>query len=420
VRAPATWQALHYLHDPEGFFTHTHRRYGDMFTIQMLGEEWIVLAHPDAVAEVFAHSPEDLNSGEPLQVLRPVIGTRNLLLLDGEEHLHRRRIVLPPFHGDRMRAYEPTIRQAITHELSSWPTGTPFPVLPRTEALAFSTILSCVFGLRDQERMSTLATSLLGMLRWITDPRRLLVLFFAGPARLMNLPRFRRQMQKIDHEVLTEIARRRTLKDLSQREDILSLLIGARDENDTGLSDTELRDELLTLLVAGHQNTAALLAWAMHELARDQHSQERLAAEPSVYADAVITETLRLRPSVPLVVRRLRKPLTIAGHKLPAGTNLGPCALLVHRRADLYPQPLTFKPTRFLDRRPSSSEWFPFGGAVRRCIGASFARFEARIILEEITRTLRITPEHPQPERAKPRAIVLVPARGARIIATKR
>jgi cytochrome P450 family 135 len=402
VRAPATWQALHYLYNPERFFTQAHRRHGDIFTIQMLGEEWIVLAHPDAVTDAFSHGPDELNSGEPLQVLRPVIGTHNLLLLDGEEHLHRRRIVLPPFRGDRMRAYEPTIRQAITNELSTWPIGKPFPVLPRTEALAFSTILSCVFGLQEKERMSTLATSLLGMLRWITDPRRLLVLFIAGPKRLMSLPRFRRQMQKIDHEVLAEITRRRTLKDLSQREDILSLLIRARDENDTGLSDTELRDELLTLLVAGHQNTAALLAWAIHELARDQHSQERLVAEPEIFADAVITETLRLRPSVPLVVRRLRKPLTIAGHQLPAGANLGPCALLVHRRADLYPQPLTFKPARFLNRCPSSSEWFPFGGPVRRCIGASFAQFEARIILEEITRTLHSHPSTPNPRKPNP------------------
>jgi cytochrome P450 len=186
VRAPATWQALHYLLDPERFFTQAHHRHGDIFTIQMLGEEWVVLAHPDAVTEVFSHGPDDLNSGEPLQVLRPVIGTRNLLLLDGNEHLHRRRIMLPPFHGDRMRAYQPTIHQAITSELSTWPTGKPFPVLPRTEALAFAAILSCVFGLEEKDRMSALATSLLRMLRWITDPRRLLVLFFAGPEQLMS------------------------------------------------------------------------------------------------------------------------------------------------------------------------------------------------------------------------------------------
>ncbi len=387
----------------------------------MLGEAWVVLAHPDAITEIFSQHPDALTSGEALQVLRPVIGTHNILLMDGDEHLHRRRTVLPAFHNNHTQHYEPIVRKTITTDLQNWPTGEPFTFLPRAEALAFTTIVSCIFGPQEAERMNTFAARLLNMLRWITDTRRLLVLFFAGPDMLMKLPGFRHQMQRIDHEVLTEITRRRAQTNLQQRHDILSMLITVRDENNTGLSDTDLRDELLTLLVAGHKNTSALLAWAIHELARDQNTQKRLATEPETLADAVITETLRLRPPVPLIVRRLRKPLTIAGHQLPVGTNVGPCSLLVHRQPDLYPKPLTFAPTRFPDHKPPpSNKWFPFGGSTRRCIGATFARFEARIILTEIAQNMRITPEQPQPERSKPRAVVLVPNRGARIIATRR
>ena len=412
-------QTLRYMHEPEGFFSGAHRRYGDAFTIRILGEKWIVLAHPEAVSDVFAHGPGELNSGEPNQVLRPVIGTRNLLLMDGDEHLRRRRMVLPPFHGERVRAYEPAIRQAAARQISTWPLGIPVAVLPRMDSLAFSVILRCVFGMDEGDRLGTLEAALLEMLRWITDPRRLLVFFLLGPERLMSLPSFRRQMEVIDREVLAEIARRRAVTDLPQREDILSLLIEARTEDGTGLSDAELRDELITLLVAGHQNTAALLSWAVHELARDQHSQG-LASEPGVYATAVVTETLRLRPSVPLVVRRLRKPLHIGGYELPIGTNVGPCALLIQRRPDLYPEPLAFQPQRFLDRRPQASEWFPFGGAVRRCIGASFAQFEARVVLEEITQTLRLVPARAGSETTRARAIVLVPSDGALVVASKR
>ncbi len=420
ARAPSSWQSLCYLRDPERFFTAANQRYGDTFSISILGERWIVLAHPDTVEEVFSHGPTDLNSGEPNHVLRPVIGTRNLLLMDGDEHLHRRRMLLPPFHGERMRAYETIIREAVRNEITSWPLEVPAATLPRMESLAFTSILRCVLGLDHNAQPDSLASALLAMFRWITEPRRLLVFFLLGPERLMSLPGFRRQMQQIDREIYTEITRRRSSEDLQERPDILSLLIQARDEDGRQLTDAELRDELITLLLAGHQNTATTLAWATHELARDQESQERLATEPATFADAVIKETLRLRPPIPLVVRRLRRPLTIAGHTLPTGTNICPCALLVHRRADLYPQPLTFQPQRWLNQRPATNEWFPFGGAVRRCIGASFAQLETRIALEEITHTLQLTSEQPQSERTKPRAIVLVPAHGARVIASKR
>ncbi len=197
------------------------------------------------------------------------------------------------------------------------------------------------------------------------------------------------------------------------------MLICARDEHGHGLTSHELRDELITLLFAGHENTTALITWALHELARDPQSQDRAAACDGTFTDAVITETLRLRPPVPLLARRLRKPLQIAGHELPAGTNLCPCTLLAHRHPITYPEPWSFKPERFLDHKPTAGEWFPFGGGTRRCIGAAFAQFEARTTLEEITHAYHLSADPHHPERPRTRAIVLVPAHGARITLTK-
>src|ERR1041385_29911 len=311
VRAPAFWQALHYLSNPVGFFCEAHARYGDAFTIRVLGERWVVLAHAKLVKEAFAQGPFEVNSGEPNQVLRPVIGTRNLLLMDGAEHLHRRRMVLPAFHGERIAGYEHMIRDAIRTEISRWPLRAPVAVLPRMDALVLRIVLRCVLGAEQTDRFTRLASRLQQILAWITDRRRLLVYFLLGPEQLMRLPAFARQVRALDREVFALIAQRRVADDLKRREDILSLLIQAQDEEGTGLSDGELRDELVTLLVAGHQNTAALLSWAIHALDRDPESQEALATQPERVASAIITETLRLRPPVPLMVRRARRELLI-------------------------------------------------------------------------------------------------------------
>jgi cytochrome P450 family 135 len=419
LRMPMTCQTLYYVLAPERFFARAHRRYGDAFRMRVLGESLLVLADPAAVREVFAYGPQQVNSGEANEMLRPVLGTRNLLLLDGEEHLHRRKMVLGPFHGERMRAYEQVIRQAVSREIASWPIGQPAAVLPRMQALTFSVIMRTVFGVQEERRLDTLGQALAQMLSWITDTRRVLIYYLLGPDRLMRVSAFRRQLEAVDQEVLAEIARRRRETDLSERQDILSLLIQARDEHDQRLSDEELRDELVTLLIAGHETTATLIAWAIYELARDQDSQRRLAHAPEGFSDAVITETLRLHPPIPLVVRLAREPIVLAGHRCPSGTIVAPCQLLVHRRAQLYPDPWVFKPTRFLTERPVASEWFPFGGAVRRCVGASFAQFEARIVLEELIGRLRFVAIRRR-ERTGRRAIVLTPSRGARVIATPR
>lgn len=420
TRGSVLLHTLRFTLDPDGYFVSVHRRYGDVFTLRVLGQQWVAIAHPDAVKEVLSLGPEKVDSGEANQALSPVLGVRNLLLLDGGEHLRRRRIVLPSFHGERMRAYEETIRAAIGVQVQRWPLGESVATLPRMQALTFAVIMRCVFGVEEGERVGDLGEALQAMISWVTDMRRVLFFFLVGPERLNSVPAFRRQLARVDREILAEISRRRALSDLDEREDILSMLVQATDEDGKHLSDEELRDELMTLLIAGHETTATLLAWAIHDLARDQVSQDRLASEGGAFCDAVVTETLRLHPPTGGIVRRLREPLTIGGYELPTGTDVLPITLLVHRRADVYPDPWTFRPTRFLDTRPPAGGWFPFGGSVRRCIGASFAQFEAKIVLEELTRALRLRPAGKRPERTSRRAVVLVPSKGARVIAQRR
>ena len=420
MRGSVLLRTLSFTFDPDGFFWSAHRRYGDIFKLKILGQEWVAIAHPDAVKEIFSHGPEELNSGEPNAALSPVLGARNLLLLDGEEHLHRRRIVLPPFHGERMRAYEKTIRAAAAKQIEDWPLGESVAALPRMQELTFEVIMRCVFGVREGDRVGELGEALRGMVSWVTDMRRVLFFFIVGPERLNSVPAFRRQQARVDREILAEIARRRALPDLEEREDILSMLVQATDEQGEHLTDAELRDELLTLLIAGHETTATLLSWAIHDLARDPAAQRRLAEEGGAFCEAVVAEELRLHPPTGGLARRLLEPLSIGGYELPAGTDLVPVTLLVHRRADTYEKPWTFKPERFLDARPPAGAWFPFGGSVRRCIGASFAQFEAKIVLEELTKALELSPAKARPERTSRRAIVLVPSKGARVVARRR
>ena len=420
-RWPVTLQTLRYGLDPYGLFESAHRTFGDVFTLHVMAETWVILAHPEAVREVFGYGPDELDSGSANLALRPLLGTRNVLLLDGAEHLRRRRIVLPPFHGERMRAYEGLIREATRREIATWPLGVPVPTLARMHAITLWVVLRAVFGVEEGPGLDRLGTLLRRLLTWTTDPRRAVVFGFLGPDRLMALSAFRRQLAEVDDEITAEIARRRKVGDLGDRKDILSLLLQARDEDGGALLDHELRDELITLLVAGHETTAAALSWALTEVAGDTEAQERLADGEQGLAEAAITETLRLHPPVPLGgVRRLRRPMTVAGWQLPAGATLAPCSLLVHRRPDVYTEPMAWRVDRFLRTRPPPGAWLPFGGGVRRCVGAAFAQFEAKTVLDELTRALELRSAGRPSRRIGRRGIVIVPARRGPVVAARR
>lgn len=414
IRTPSAWQSLQYLAAPALYLSRAQQRHGDIFTARLLGQDWVVLADPSVIREVFAKPPDQMLGGEPSRVLEPLIGTRNTLMFDGDEYLQRRRLLLPSLHGDALARHERSIDAAVQSELATWPTKGSIAALPRMQRLSATIIKHCVLG----ETGDVLAAAVLDLLTWLTSTSRLAYYFSFGAESLMQLPGYQRRQRRIDQEMQHEIHRRRHDAASTQQSDVLSMLVNAVDENGDALPDTDIRDETITLLVAGHENTAATLAWAVHELARAPVIQEQFAEHPETWSQAVIAETLRLRPPVPIVPRRLACPCELAGYQFDAGTNVAPCALLAQRQPNLYPNPLRFAPARFLDHRPRRG-WLAFGGGARRCIGDAFAQLELRVILTAIVSAYRLEPAG-RPERARPRALVLVPSGGAQLNVSRR
>jgi len=399
-----------------------HERYGDMFALKIAYEgTWVMLADPEAVKQVFTGDPRVFHAGEGNQILAPVLGRNSVLVLDEKPHMSQRRLLLPPFHGERMQGYGETMGEIAAREIDSWPTGAPYKLRPRMQAITLDIILRTVFGVGEGERMTELRTALREFLDLTTNPRLLIPLLAVGPKRVRRLPAFRRRIDLVDHLIYREIAERRRAGDLEQRDDILSLLVAARHEDGSPMSDEEMRDELLTLLVAGHETTATSLAWAVERLARHPEKLARLRAEAEAgeseeYLTATIQETLRLRPVISIVIRRLTEPVEIGGYELPAGVSVTPSVYLVHRNPEIYPDPDSFKPERFLDNPPGTYTWIPFGGGVRRCLGASFAQFEMAVVLKELVKRHAIRPATPKSERVFRRAITETPRHDAEVI----
>jgi cytochrome P450 len=329
-------------------------------------------------------------------------------------------LLLPPFHGERMQGYGETMAAIAAREIESWPTGTPYKLRPRMQAITLEIILETVFGVHEKERMDPLRAALRDFLDLTTDPRLLLPVVLIGPERIRRVPAFARRVDRVDELIHREIAERRLAEDLAEREDILSMLVAARHEDGSPMSDAEIRDELLTLLVAGHETTATALSWAMERLTRHPEKLERLRAEvlagEEEYMTATIQETLRLRPVIVLVIRKLTEPVEIGGYELPAGASVTPCIHLVHRNPRIYPEPDRFLPERFLETPPGTYTWIPFGGGVRRCLGAAFAQFEMAVVLKELVKRHQIRPANPQSERPFRRAITETPRHDAEVI----
>jgi cytochrome P450 len=415
LRTPRLVQWLRYGFTPEAFLLGAQRRHGDAFVVRVFGQEWVVLGHPDAVREVFTGDPETLYSGEANENISGIIGRRNVLILDGAEHLQRRRLVLPPFRGDHVREYTALVEGVARPQLAGWPVGETVPALDHMRDITFEVILRAVFGVEDRPRLQRLGKALADLLTWTVDPRRILQFGLMGPDRLERSRGFRAQVADVDAQVFAHIAERRADSRLEQRTDVLSLLLRARDADGEPLADRDIRDELVTQLIAGHETTAALLGWAIHDAVRTPGVMDRLAAREDGWADAVVAESLRLRPPVPVVVRKLKRPLRIGGHDLAAGVTVAPCSILVHQRPELYPDPQAFRPDRFLGEKPSAWGWFPFGGGVRRCIGATFAAAEAAIVLTELASAYELRAPGKRAEKTGRRGIVLVPREGCRV-----
>jgi cytochrome P450 family 135 len=411
---PRLAQMMQWISRPMAFATKQRDRYGDAFTANIDGQPWVMLGDPGDVRRVFTAGPQRTNAGEANAVLRPTLGSHSLLLLDGEEHLRQRKLMLPAFHGERIERYRQIMRDATERAVASWRTGEPFALRPHTQAITFEVIVRAVFGVDDADAMARLREPLRRMLDWAGNPAPLLLVAVVGPENpVVRRVIARRYLEPVDRELYALIAERRKAPDLAEREDVLSTLLLARDEDGEPMSDVELRDELLTLLVAGHETTATSLAWAVERLVRHPGALDRVATDAG-YADAVVKETLRLRPVVAIVLRRLLEPLEVAGRELPAGTTVAPCILLVHRREDLYPEPDAFRPERFLREPPGTYGWIPFGGGVRRCLGAAFAQVEMQVVLETIARSARLDAVG-EPEEVRRRGVTLVPARGGQV-----
>ena len=422
--APAALQTARLIARPVPFFESCRRRYGETFTAQVLRVgSMVFISDPASIKTLFGADRQNTIAPGRNVVLAPVLGQRSLLLLEGEEHLRRRKLMLPPFHGERMRAYEAVMAEATEREVASWPVGRAFPLHAGMQAITLEVILRAVFGVEDDERRALLRRNLVGILATTRSPWAIGMTI----GRLSRLPAYRRvgeMLAEADEILFAEIAARRGDPDLASRQDILSLLVGARFEDGSTMSDAELRDQLMTLLMAGHETTATGLAWAFDLLFRAPQKLQRLRAELAEggreYLDAAIEETLRVRPVVPFIGRELRVPMELGGYELPEGTVVMPSIYLAHTRQDLYPDPQAFRPERFLDGGPDTYSWIPFGGGTRRCIGAAFAQLEMRVVLRTVLGQAELRPATDQAEPIVRRNVTLSPRNGTPAILVRR
>ncbi len=419
-------QTLSWAFRPLPFMERCRRELGDSFSIMFLGFErpMVMLSDPVAIKALYTEREHGLPPGRNI-FLEPILGARSLLLLEGADHLAHRKLMLPAFHGERMRSYEPIVQGIVGAEIDSWPLGESFPLHPRMQAVTLEVILRVVFGVSEGTRLERLRGLLGGLLADTSSTSTQLRALLTSRAGGGNpMARFEGRLKEIDDLLYDEIAEHRVKDDLAERDDILSALILARFEDGDGMTDIDLRDQLMTLLLAGHETTATALAWTFDLLLRHPQQMQRLRDSleegEDEYLRATITESLRLRPVVPLAGRRLAKDLVADGLTLPAGTDVTPSIWLAHTRADAYPEPFAFRPERFLEEGPDTYSWIPFGGSVRRCIGGAFAEFEIGIVLREVLNRCELRKTDPAPERVARRNVTLSPRDGTPVVLTAR
>jgi cytochrome P450 len=420
--APAR-QVAAWIFRPEALLERAQRERGDVFTLHLPLGPVVVVADPVLVKDVFTGDPDVLRAGEGNRPLEPVVGPDSLLLLDGARHLRRRRLVLPPFHGERLKTYTDDMAALTRASVATWPRDAPIALEPHLRAITLAIIVRVVFGIEDERRAARIQELI---------PR---IVPDGGFSSLLLLPAFRRDLgarspwrrflaarAAVDELLFEQIAARRADPALAERTDILSLLLQARHADGAPLTDQELRDELMTLLLAGHETTASALAWAFTLLVHARPDALERAREDDAFLDAVATETLRLKPPLPMAVRRSTAPVTLGEHEVPAGTRIAPSIYLIHRRADLYPAPRAFRPERFLDEKAETYAWLPFGGGIRRCVGAAFAQLELRTVLRTVLDAVDVAApgDGGRPERTRRRAIVLAPDQGAQVVVRTR
>ena len=418
-RLPRLLQSRCWSREPLPFLEQCRARYGDTFTLRLrhLGT-WVLLSGPEDVKRIFSADTNDLGVGVPNLALRPVLGAHSVMLSEEPEHMARRKLMLPRFHGERMREDAEMMTELARREVRAWPVDEPFRLWPRMQALTQEVVMQAVFG-SDEGRLDQLRALLTNLTAAVNDDGRLRKLALFGPRWLERSRGWRRAMDPVEKAVLAEVVRRRAAGE-SGRKDAVSILIEARNEDGSPLSEKELRDELLTLLTDGP--TSSSLAWVFERLLRHPEKlarlqEEVLAGEGEAYLDAVIKETLRLRPPVSVVVRRLLRPATLGGYDLPAGTLVAPCVYLVHNSPQIYEDPGSFIPERFLERRAAVPTWIPFGGGARRCLAASYAEQEMKRVVRTVLEEVELKPVESGSERITRAAIAFSPAQHGLVVA---
>ena len=436
---PALVQTVLFLLYPVQFLHECQRRYGDVFTVDTLifGRE-VEIADPEMVKQVFTADPDVVRAGEANEILGPLLGPRSVLLLDGAEHLRQRRLLMPPFHGERVLGYARTMREITERAVAEWRPGERFALHPHMQRITLDIILRTVFGVDEGAELTDLRDALTRVLDRQSNP--IDAISQIPPLRrsffgLTPWDGFLRDVKHADTLIYRQIRRRRAepAQAGAKRPDVLAMLLEARDEQGRPMTDSELRDELVTLLVAGHETTATMLCWAFDLVLGDARVRSRLLREleeagagaPDAdlaalgrleYLDAVIKEVLRVRPVIPGVGRRLHAPMKLGKYDIPAGELLVPVSWLAHHDKGAYPDAKAFQPERFLDTKPDPYVWFPFGGGARRCIGLAFALYEMKVVLATVLTRVRLRKQSPEPAHIKLRGFTFVPEGGAEVV----
>jgi cytochrome P450 len=430
---PTPIQAALWAMRPLAMMDRCASRYGEIFTLRIRrGRPWVLLSNPAHVKQVFTADSALMGAGagEANPLLGPLLGPRSVMLLDEPQHMGDRKRLLPSFHGKRMRDYGAMMTDVAERQIAGWPTGEPFELWPRMQSISLDVVMSAVFDDLDDDRRELLRQRLVTMTNWINNPRRLALLAAIGARSITASAQFKQVMGEVESVVLEEVrARRERMRGEGEDavadgpEDIHAMLERAYGAEQAGTSELKMRDELVTMLSDGP--TATSLAWVFERLLRYPDKlarlrEEVLRGEGDEYLDAVVKETLRLCPAVPLVMRRLVEPMQIAGYTLPPGTIVAPSVYLMHARADVYPDPTSFRPERFLEEAAGTYTWIPFGGGPRRCVAASFAQLEMKRVIEVVLRELELRPAGESAEGAARSSVSFAPSGGARVIATRR
>jgi cytochrome P450 len=430
IGLPRALQIMRFTQRQIEFVFRARRVLGEVFRIEAgIAGGTVVSSHPDHVRSLFTAKPEHVPSLTAESPLRPIVGPNSVLTANGARHLRQRKLLLGPFHGDAIDHYTQMISAATERELDRWTIGRPFALAPRMQAITLDVIMSGIFGIGERPARGTPERRLRSTIKYLTRASTSVVAQvgeLASSGREEPIGLLRRGVALLDRATYPIIAERRRAENLEERDDILSLLLRARTEDGELLSDRELRDELLTLVLAGFETTANSLAWTWERLLRTPHAYERLREavrsdeQAGEHVEATIVEGMRSRPVIPIVGRRVSVPWRLGEYVLPAGSAVSMSILLVHHREDLYPDPFAFCPERWLGRKPGTYEWIPFGGGTRRCLGAALAMAEQRVVLEAMARRLDLEADRPEPEHALHRNVTMIPARGARAIVRAR